>query len=446
MSRIKLFHSKLCCKLILLIAVMKKINNYFLILCTFLYILFTTNCKQDNLVKMTILETGTISNITYNSASASATFVDIGDNISSYGHCWNTIGNPTTADSKFTVSGTAQKVEYNSTLTNLAGGTKYYVKAFAVDEGKQIYGSEISFTTSAVPSININAPLSGEHWVGGETHTIIWNDNIDENVNITLYKNGIVNQTIKSNAPSSGQYDWPLPNNIVYAPDYKIRITSVINSNIFAESQSFIVSEISGTTGILADNSLNTYTTIKIGKQWWMAQNLETWRFNDSEDIPYVVHGVAWRDYITPACGYYEDNTENRETYGNFYNWYAVSTGKLCPIGWHIPTHEEWNELEDFLGGYLIAGDKMKESGTAHWYPPNNKATNSSSFTALPAGFRDFADGQDMAITEYTGWWCSNSSSEFEAFSHGIDYRFSNVIIHDNDSKKYGFSVRCVKD
>jgi uncharacterized protein (TIGR02145 family) len=425
---------------------MKTKINTLLKLLVFSCILLITNCKTEELLKVTKLTTGTITNIKHNSASASATFIDIGDNVSSYGHCWNTSGAPTISDEKYTVSSTAKKGEYISSLNGLTGNTKYFVRAYAQDGEQVVYGEEVNFSTISSPFISISSPINTDHWVGGETHSITWNDNVDENVNIALYKNGIVNQTIQSNAQSNGQFDWLLPNNIVYAPDYKIRITSVANSNIFAESQSFIVSEISGTTGILADNSLNTYTTIKIGKQWWMAQNLETWRFNDGEDIPYVVHGVAWRDYITPAYGYYEDNTENRETYGNFYNWYAVSTGKLCPIGWHVPTHVEWNELEDFLGEYLIAGDKMKESGPAHWYPPNNKATNSSGFTALPAGIRDYSDGQYMAIKEFTGWWCSNSSSEFEAFSHGIDYRFSNVIIHDNDSKKYGFSVRCIKD
>lgn len=68
------------------------------------------------------------------------------------------------------------------------------------------------------------------------------------------------------------------------------------------------------------------------------------------------------------------------------YNGYTVNIGKLCPTGWHVPTHVEWDALKTFLGGTSVAGGKMKEKGTTHWQSPNSGTTNGSGFTALPGG------------------------------------------------------------
>ncbi|MDR0517038.1 MAG: fibrobacter succinogenes major paralogous domain-containing protein, partial [Fibromonadaceae bacterium] len=111
------------------------------------------------------------------------------------------------------------------------------------------------------------------------------------------------------------------------------------------------------------------------------------------------------------------------------YNWYAVNTGKLAPKGWHIPSDEEWKILADYLGGENVAGGKMKEAGTAHWLDPNTGATNSSGFTALPAGYRGKAGFIPSSVNSTLLW----SSTEFnEADKSGGKY--------------HGAAVRCVRD
>jgi len=76
----------------------------------------------------------------------------------------------------------------------------------------------------------------------------------------------------------------------------------------------------------------------------------------------------------------------------------------LCPVGWHIPSGEDWSALTDFLGGTTIAGGKLKEAGTTHWFNPNTGASNLSGFTGIPGGYR-FEEFSDKT---YTGnWWSS---------------------------------------
>ena len=97
---------------------------------------------------------------------------------------------------------------------------------------------------------------------------------------------------------------------------------------------------------------------------------------------------AAWAGLSAPGyCWYKNEEATFKETYGALYNWYTVSTGKLCPAGWHVPSDEEWTELTDYLGGEGKAGGKLKEKGTAYWVDPNTGATNEYGFTAqcLPA-------------------------------------------------------------
>jgi len=69
-------------------------------------------------------------------------------------------------------------------------------------------------------------------------------------------------------------------------------------------------------------------------------------------------------------------------------NWYTVKHRQVIPAGWHVPSDAEWKTLEDYLGGYSVAGGILKEAGTAHWLTPNTGATNQYGFTALPGGSR----------------------------------------------------------
>ena len=134
--------------------------------------------------------------------------------------------------------------------------------------------------------------------------------------------------------------------------------------------------------------------------------------------------------------------TTNYAAYGVLYNWPAAT--QSCPDGWHLPSDAEWTTLTDYLGGTSVAGGKLKETGTTHWYSPNTGATNLSGFTALPGGSR-YADGYFSRIGHYGYWWSSTEYSSTYAWIRRLNYNYSYVDRY-NHHKEGGFSMRCVRD
>jgi len=189
----------------------------------------------------------------------------------------------------------------------------------------------------------------------------------------------------------------------------------------------------------------NSYNTIVIGTQTWMAENLKTTRLNDGTSIPLVTSSATWGTLLTPAyCWYNNDEASYKVTYGALYNWYTAKTGKLCPSGWHIPSDAEWTTLTDYLGGLSIAGGKMKEAETAHWISPNIGATNESGFTGLPAGYRDRTSGF-LNIGTYALWWSSTEINSTDSWGRGL-YNLDATVYRYNYYNNHGFSVRCIKN
>jgi uncharacterized protein (TIGR02145 family) len=198
-------------------------------------------------------------------------------------------------------------------------------------------------------------------------------------------------------------------------------------------------------SGLLSDIDGNTYKTVTIGTQTWMAENLRVVRYKDGTAIPLVTDTIEWANLTTPGyCWYNNDEDNYKVAFGALYNWYAASAGNLCPEGWHVPTNDEWITLATFLGGTGNDGGKLKESGTAHWSSPNTGATNETGFSALPAGFR-YLNGVFDTFGQVGYWW---SATEYNA-----SWAYYCRLHHDNTSfgspyyvKVDGFSVRCLKD
>ncbi len=157
----------------------------------------------------------------------------------------------------------------------------------------------------------------------------------------------------------------------------------------------------------------NTYSTVNIGAQVWMAVNLRTSKYRDGSTIPEVTENTSWEGLSTGAWSNYGNYAPNNDTYGKLYNWHAVNdTRGLCPQGWHVPSDAEWKALETTLGmpanelnnvGYrgdaANVGGKLKAVDQL-WEPPNTGASNSSGFSALPGGHRN-SDGQFVGVRYY---------------------------------------------
>lgn len=198
-------------------------------------------------------------------------------------------------------------------------------------------------------------------------------------------------------------------------------------------------------TGTVTDIDGNTYKTVKIGFQWWMAENLRVTHFRNGANITEVRENSAWIDHKSSAWCNYENDANNDLVYGKLYNFYAISdTQNICPIGWHIPTNSEWSALETTVGRNTLLGGKLKEIGFSHWIKPNTGATNETGFTALPGGQRFYLGSFDSkGFNGY--WWSSTAANDSMAWYRSLSYGFS-IIDGDARHKRFGHSVRCVKD
>jgi uncharacterized protein (TIGR02145 family) len=198
----------------------------------------------------------------------------------------------------------------------------------------------------------------------------------------------------------------------------------------------------------LVDASGNYYSAVEIGSQVWLGENLKTTTYNDGTPIPtdYPEEG-PWTSLTTGAYCWYSEEPDVQNTYGALYNWRAVNTGNLCPLGWHVPTDAEWTTLTDYLGGISIAGGPMKEVRTVHWLEPNTGATNTSLFTGLPGGSRDYTS-YSIGMGDHGKWWTSTSYDDNWARARILNYYNTEVDREDYGNyyrKIEGLSVRCVK-
>jgi uncharacterized protein (TIGR02145 family) len=218
--------------------------------------------------------------------------------------------------------------------------------------------------------------------------------------------------------------------------------------------------------GTVTDASGNTYPTVTIGKQVWMAENLRTTKYRDGSNIPVVTSSTTWSNNWNNGsplqqpmmCWYNNDQaTYTANKFGALYNWYAINPAtngnkNVCPSGWHVPTDAEWTTMINLLdrnaaGGtnINIAGGKMKSTGTQYWLGPNTNATNSSGWSGLPGGYRNY-NVSFGSVGNYGYWWSSAGvSSTNDAWYRVLSYNNGNVY-RSSYNKAGGFSVRCLRD
>lgn len=211
------------------------------------------------------------------------------------------------------------------------------------------------------------------------------------------------------------------------------------------------------------------YNTVQIGDQIWMAENLKSTIYSDGSPIPLVEDAAQWEaQHSTGAYCWYDNNASNQYTYGALYNFHAAMKGEqssdrnpsgvqgVCPSGWHLPSDEEWKELEMFLGMSQIEADNLTWRGTNEgsklvgqrdlWTSSGELIENSefgtSNFFAVPAGHRN----PDYAISDFadfgsgTTWWSATDS-------YGREIHYHNSRIYRNSfDRRFGFSVRCIRN
>lgn len=163
----------------------------------------------------------------------------------------------------------------------------------------------------------------------------------------------------------------------------------------------------------------HTYKIVKIGNQWWFAENL---------------------NYKTDNSWAYNNDESLAKEYGRLYTWESAQTA--CPDGWHIPSNDEWDAMVDAIGGETEAAIKLKSTGS-DWQDSNQAGQNTVGFNAFPAGYRDL-DGSFKDMGQIAAFWTATENGDLAWRRYLIYSR--GVISRGNDNKGFGYSVRCVKD
>jgi uncharacterized protein (TIGR02145 family) len=258
-----------------------------------------------------------------------------------------------------------------------------------------------------------------------------------------INQNPLILNRKSSDVPSSGKFTSVL-NGLTANTTYYVRAYA---TNIIGTGYGNVVTF--NTFDIMADMEGNTYKTIRIGTQTWMAENLKVTKYRNgdlidtTDPVTLDIAGETSPKHQWP----YEGNESNVATYGRLYTWYAITDNRgICPDGWRVPNDTDWLTLIHFLGGDSVAGRKLKEMGNVHWIGSNSDVTNETGFTAIPGGHR-WANGTFSALGTDGSWWSQSENESNTIFAGNLRMNyFWNSISRDPEKKCFGCSVRCIKE
>jgi uncharacterized protein (TIGR02145 family) len=331
----------------------------------------------------------------------------------------------------------ATDARFRDTVTKLIPNNIYYVRAFVKNEKHSSNSAVISFTTySTMPVVFTSAILEytkSSAFVGGKVTNNGMTPLIGRGLYWGLSSNPETSGTKIEMGNGLGSFSTLLtglsPNTNYFIKAYATSGygTSYGLENRFNTGQDTVSPKVTDVDG-------NDYHIVTIGNQVWMTENLKTTKYNDTTPIPLVTDDHSFGNGHSPQFCWFNYSESYKSNYGGLYNWFVVKTGKLCPVGWHVPTDAEWTTLTDFLGGENVAGAKLKETGTDHWRGPNIAATDQVGFTGLPGG-----DGVGS-------WWSSTDSPGWEtAWYRSMKYS-EDKFFRGGDAYQTGFSIRCIKN
>jgi len=304
-------------------------------------------------------------------------------------------------------------------------------------------------TDTSEPTEDLAYFLSSTHWLDALTPPM--EARIRE---LSLCLKGIVAERPKSSYPKSQQESEPaVANSSVSMPSDAAdsEAKNQASAPVQKESAHIRVSYRSqkivpdGKNNTAIDIDGNSYKTVQIGNQIWMAENLKVTHYRNGEAIPNITSRDEWSKLETGAYCSYDNKPAFAETYGLLYNWYAVDDNRrLAPKDWRIPSDEDWQQFIDFLGGDRIAGGKLKENGIRHWQSPNKGATDEYGFSALPGGYR-YKNGSFDNLLIFTYFWSATKCRKNFAWRRVMFYNDIDISRYNNH-KQNGFSVRCIRD
>jgi len=367
-------------------------------------------------------------------------------------------------------------------VTGLTGDTTYYARVRAYNEIGTSGNSESKAVTTTSALLDLDGNTYSYVRIGSQE----W---IVENFKATHYEDGsdILN-IIDNNESAELLTGWTNgPTNLF---DKLIAVGKIISqleddgsataqsyTNLFACTAGNILelsvtvtinSGIAPRLGISAIHGPMTYYTLSAGVNKFyfkclLTENHRVYLYNTLGSsnnciLSFACKKLGWAEDSLGAYCWYDNDIANKTPYGALYNWYAVNNSKglvyfekggVEDPGWRVPTLTDWQTLKAYLGGLLVAGGKLKETGLIHWLAPNTGATNEYGFTAVPGGERDDSGGFN-ALGYYGEHWSSTPDEAIpERQSHFAAIYWSNAQLEVGVTtldQGYGFSVRAVRD
>jgi uncharacterized protein (TIGR02145 family) len=410
-----------------------------------------------------VVTTGIIADVTETSAIATGSLDDLGSGASSvtqHGHCWSNItSTPTISDNVTTLGSRSTTGDFESPLTGLSANETYYVRAYATNGAGTGYGNSVPFSTN----ITVGEPqlittdvtsITGTTAVSGGTITAEGGSAISAKGICWSTSSG---PTLADDHTDEGSGAGAFESTMTgLAQNWKYYVSAYATneSGTGYGNQIVFTTNFDCGTRYTDPRDGKSYLTVMIGGQCWMAENLNVGTKIEGTKIP------GNNSVIEKHC--YNDDENNCDLYGALYRWDEMMdhttvemTQGICPKGWHIPSDYEWKTMEKALGmsqeqadgtGWrgTDEGGKLKAAGTTYWESPNEGATNSSLFTALPSGGVD-DEGNYSGLGYYGDYWTSTLIIDTQCWYRYLSADESRIYRIDGN-RNFGTAVRCVQD
>ena len=356
----------------------------------------------------------------------------------SKGICYGTTTFPVITKDSVILSGTSFG-SFTTTIPNLQYKKTWYIRAFAISRSGEnkvdtSYGTQITFyglhTMRALTASPRNTDSLAFNWQGQKL-------NIISGLTSVLSK-GVCWGTSINPVPSAANFVLGggvdtagfdgVATGLVPATIYYFRAFSV-NAADTAYGENYVFST------SFRDSEQHLYSTIKIGNQLWMQQNLNTSRFSNGESL---LASTSNQDWDTTTSASYAQVAAENSGLGKFYNHYAIADARnLCPAGWHIPNRTDWDTLFNQLGGWQVSGLKLK---TKNSWGSTIETQGTTSFLAFPSGYKT-ETGPVIEPSSLGFWWMKSVTPAAIKMTNFDDEAFS-----VSATSGVGYSVRCLKD
>jgi uncharacterized protein (TIGR02145 family) len=354
----------------------------------------------------------------------------------------------------------SQQTSNSFVLTNLEASTTYYWSVIAINPCKR--GCITGGTFTIIPDTNLPYIVATPVPVHINTSVPVGGNVLYEGLSPVTERGvywGTVPEPEKNGAKISlgsglGKFSFLLEG-LNQTTEYYTKAYATNNYGTLFGSEIKFTTGLSPSFESVSDIEGNKYKCIKIGNQLWMAENLKTRKFNDETPISLIIDNNTWGNYPLSSkfSWYNNDSASYNNLYGILYNGAAVSSGKLCPVGWHVPSDDEWTTLEMYLGmsekQAVVENTRGTDEGlqmktTSGWLEQGN-GYNTSNFSGLPGGTRvplgSFGDAGKVGI-----WWSSTKDPQLNfLWCRSLLYNATGVSRTDV-SMQSGCNVRCIKN